>query len=731
MARLLGLTSVFALGVALLACTALKAPSVDAGTEPDGRAEEEPRVPLDASNAPEDGLAEDAPSACANGTTKLCACGDAVGGERLCIDSTWGPCQISCGALGAQGVCADGKQVCDDETGTWGLCSVGGSDKDLCTGLDDDCDGTTDQGCECRIGDSRTCAEGNLFGPCAAGMQSCEAPGRWGACSIPALTADTCEPGNDANCNGSKNENCPCVNGTTRACSDGGLFGRCAAGTQTCQDGKYGACSISPLNKDSCLPNNDDTCNGSKNEGCSCVSGASRSCAQAGARGTCATGTQTCSMAGTWGACSIAPATKDGCALGNDDTCDGVANGGCICIVGDKRPCSTGGYKGTCAGGEQKCVAPGAWETSCSIMPKAEDSCVTPGNDDDCDGVPEEGCFEKMVFTEPVCIYRPDHPNQHHCGPAGTPLYMSVDLKTSGFCGDQYNQNGIFTIEQARLDETAWSAAATGLKVNAPVEGVAWAYLPGGQAGYDAAPSGKVALTIWTSQFANEAQNSSVFHIENIHEYLVAQGQMPYTIAVFMSDDLKADARIAQLRDVILPMLAAKWPKLSQDPNYRAIAGQSTAGGNAFDTVWMGTNLVAKGLGGSPSLVCFTCLGGRGPCADSCPEKNSSYVSEIAFCPARAMRFSATVGTCDIFASLVDRTMAGCGSSSGPGSVDGSGCGADWLKANENVANAMLDKGVPYQLFKINDGRHVHATWAGWTLPYQLRWLFKDITCAK
>lgn len=57
----------------------------------------------------------------------------------------------------------------------------------------------------------------------------------------------------------------------------------------------------------------------------SCTGSETRSCALAGALGTCANGTQTCAS-GAWGECSIKPATTDNCTPGNDDTCNGKPN---------------------------------------------------------------------------------------------------------------------------------------------------------------------------------------------------------------------------------------------------------------------------------------------------------------------------------------------------------------------------------------------------------------------
>lgn len=98
---------------------------------------------------------------------------------------------------------------------------------------------------------------GNGNGPCKAGSQSCvladdKTSSYWGSCagSVGPAGADTCNPDNDNNCNGIKNEGCSCVNGTSIDCECGG----CASdqmnrewcpstggvlGTEYCNDGCY------------------------------------------------------------------------------------------------------------------------------------------------------------------------------------------------------------------------------------------------------------------------------------------------------------------------------------------------------------------------------------------------------------------------------------------------------------------------------------------------------------
>src|SRR5262249_58198860 len=65
---------------------------------------------------------------------------------------------------------------------------------------------------------------------------------------------------------------------------------------------------------------------------------------------TCAGGTETCTN-GAWGACSIAPTTADSCVQGNDDNCNGMVNEGCSCINNvSTRAC------GFCSDGSQTCT---------------------------------------------------------------------------------------------------------------------------------------------------------------------------------------------------------------------------------------------------------------------------------------------------------------------------------------------------------------------------------------
>jgi hypothetical protein len=220
----------------------------------------------------------------------------------------------------AVGSCTIGTRVCGTKA-TWGPCNgaVPAALTDTCVaGNDDNCNGKPNEGCPCTGTETRAC--GSDVGECAKGQQTCSNL-QWGPCvgEVAPKATDTCDAGNDANCDGTPNAGCQCINGTTKEC--GSAVGNCKKGTQTCVNGVWAVeCvgQVTARNQDSCGTAGDDAnCNGVPNEGCACTSGQTQAC------GNC--GTATCQSDGTWSAqCMNSGACKPG-----DIETDSVPCGNC------------------------------------------------------------------------------------------------------------------------------------------------------------------------------------------------------------------------------------------------------------------------------------------------------------------------------------------------------------------------------------------------------------------
>ena len=411
-----------------------------------------------------DGVVDDGCD-CATGATRACGTdvGACVAGRETCDTAgRWGTCTGAVGpaietcngvdddcdgaidetlarACGTDvGECVAGTQTCG--AGIWGTCSGRGPVAESCNGLDDDCNGTIDDGCSCVTGATRGC--GTDVGECVAGTQTCDALGRWGSCTgAVGPVAETCN-NRDDDCDGATDET------LSRGC--GTDVGACVAGTQACSAGAWGTCtgSIGPA-PERCDGSVDDDCDGIVDDGCACSLGMTRSCGTG--TGECVAGTESCDITGTWGACTgaVGPVAEtcnnrdddcDGstdemlsrgcgtdvgaCVAGTqacsagawgtctgsvgpvtercdgvlDDDCDGLTDEGCACTSGMTRPCGTD--VGECVAGTETCSISGAWGTcSGSTGPRTE---ICNMRDDDCDGSTDEGGV--CITTPPVAM---------------------------------------------------------------------------------------------------------------------------------------------------------------------------------------------------------------------------------------------------------------------------------------------------------------------------------------
>jgi hypothetical protein len=104
--------------------------------------------------------------------------------------------------------CGTGVERC--EGGRWNGCTAPQPSEERCNAVDDDCDGLVDENCPCTFGEQAAC--GTDTGECRAGVQRCEQNG-WSDCRDAIWpAAETCD-GLDNDCNGSVDDGAVCPGG--------------------------------------------------------------------------------------------------------------------------------------------------------------------------------------------------------------------------------------------------------------------------------------------------------------------------------------------------------------------------------------------------------------------------------------------------------------------------------------------------------------------------------------
>ena len=335
------------------------------------------------------------------------------------------------------GVCAPGTTRCMGTMATQCVSTVTpGSRTEQCNNQDDDCDGQTDEG---NPQGGTTCTTGQM-GVCSAGTRQCQAGGNLVCVPNTASSAEICD-GLDNDCNGtvdngfnvgmactssnqgvcapgtlrcngtmatqcvstvtpgSRTETCNNVDDDCDGQTDEGLVGNacnssspgvCRPGTSTCSGGVAGCTpNIAPGSQTETCNNQDDDCDGQTDEG---LSGGA---CNTGQQGVCGPGTERCMNGSLQCQRNVNPGTEQCNNL--DDDCDGTVDDNVtpqVCFTG---PAGTFGGtcpgpgctpRGECRAGTAQCVNGAFAACMGQTLPATE---ICDSKDNDCDGNVDDG----------------------------------------------------------------------------------------------------------------------------------------------------------------------------------------------------------------------------------------------------------------------------------------------------------------------------------------------------
>ncbi|MBI2672973.1 hypothetical protein HYX19_01825, partial [Candidatus Woesearchaeota archaeon] len=328
---------------------------------------------------------------CANGTIRSCPrqYGLCAGSIQTCTNNLWPGCNYN-------------------NLSNYSNTQNEGSNSALCGDrIDNNCDGSIDEGCSCSANDTILC--GSNVGECRTGIQLC-VNGTFNRCnSTQGPGPELCD-NKDHNCNGAIDDGCVCSSQTTRNC----LENSCGSGTQACSNTTglnltWGGCVGGRIPTTERCDNIDNNCDGSIDEGCSCGGSYTRNCGSG--TGVCTRGVQQC-VNGRLTIClgGILPSSEV-CGNSLDDNCNGATDENCPCGGVTSRPCDK--TSGVCNGLNQTCTnnvlsncdysnyssSYQLTESSCNDNKDNDCDNEVDNSDSDCSGLATQSCSDGTTYS--------------------------------------------------------------------------------------------------------------------------------------------------------------------------------------------------------------------------------------------------------------------------------------------------------------------------------------------